>query len=229
MLTTGSIMSNEKKAFACLIAALMVVTFVRMATAEPWAYNPPQSNRQAYKPYQGVCHIKAGNVQGSGTLIATRGGTALVLSCRHVNEVEGARVTISWPLAGNQVTPGTVHKVIRGEDWGTDIAVIICRRPAGVAPIRVVKFNADHGPWVGAGWRSGQLRVAVSKQAEQRGNEIWLESPGMAFVGGQSGGCLFNRYGQLVGVIVASDRYSTSICADGPLLHQIIDQYRRGR
>jgi hypothetical protein len=197
----------------------------RVQSAEPYIYPVPSPVPASFKPYAPICHIRNGNISGSGTLIATRpDGSALVLSCRHVNQQVGNVVEISWPLAGGQTSPGVVWDVIPGDGFDTDIALVICEAPIGVSPVSVAKFDPRDGGYVAAGWRDGMLRVAPWPLAELRGQSlIWCNTP---YIGGMSGGALFNRKGELVGVVVASDRVTWGVSVDGPLLHHTIAKYR---
>lgn len=213
-------------AFIWLAICFGVGVVARVQGAEPYAFPVPRGEAPAsYRPYRAVCHIDVGDAAGSGVLVGTRqDGTALVLSCRHVNQTVGQVVTVSWPLAGGQKSAGVVYEVIRGNGFDTDLALVVCQRPVGVDPIKVAAFDPAAGPFVGAGWRDGQLRIAVADVAALKGQSlIWLPSP---FVGGMSGGALFNRKGEQVAVVVASDRVTWGVSCDGPLLHAMISKFR---
>jgi len=179
----------------------------------------------AFDPaYDAIAQVRAPEGQGSGTLIATRDdGTALVLSCRHVCGRIGNRVQLNWILSGGQTSSGVVWDVVPGAGFDTDLALVICDRPSGVLPRRVVPFQPQNGQWVSAGFRGGQLRYSVSSAARLQGSLLTLNSP---FVGGMSGGPTFDRFGRVVGVVVASDRRSYGVSTDGDLLHNLIRKYR---
>lgn len=211
---------------AVLAWTLFGVLFVaRVYGAEPFVATIPQPVPAEFRHYKAICHIDTGWSEGSGTLVGTRDdGTALVLSCRHVNQKVGQVVTVTWPLAGGQQSAGVVYEVIPGSGFDTDLALVVCQRPAGVAPIGISAFDPEAGPFVGAGWRDGNLRVAVSDVAALHGQSIiFMPVP---FIDGMSGGCLFNRHGEQVAVVVASDDVSWGKSCDGPLLKALINKYR---
>jgi hypothetical protein len=193
--------------------------------AEPFVATIPIPVPEEYRQYKAICHIDVGWGSGSGTLIGTReDGAALVLSCRHVNQKVGQVVTVTWPLAGGQQSAGVVYEVIPGNGFDTDLALVVCQRPVAVDPVKVTGFDPTAGPFVAAGWRDNRLRVAVADVAALRSQAlIWMPTP---FIGGMSGGALFNRKGEQVAVVVASDRVTWGVSCDGPLLHVMIAKFR---
>ncbi len=166
---------------------------------------------------------------GSGTLIATGNGRGLILSCRHVADKVGTKVKLNWVSVG-QETVGVVIEVVprtgtrRRSSWGNDLALIEANIPIGLTPVSVVKFDPDNGPWTCRGFRSGTAYTAVTSKAKLKGDQIVLSA---LFWGGESGGAVLDKYGQLVGVIVASEseRGSTGIAANGEALQDLLSRY----
>lgn len=215
--------------------ALLLSVFIGAAVVggEPEPMAPPsylddpsQFDQATLRVIGSVCEVAVSNgaitYRGSGTLVGfTKEGQAIVLSCRHVCEQVGNHVTLKWPQYG-ETSYGTVVHVEAGRtpEWSSDLALIVCDRPKGVDPVKVADFCPKCGPWVAIGWRNNQIRVAFAERATLVAGVIKVNSP---FVGGQSGGALFDRYGRLVGVTVAaSDEYGLS-----SMPQNLLKQYQR--
>ena len=154
-----------------------VVGLASLAAAqEPFAFTPNHTH-PAYKTMQAVCQLRIGKASGSGTLVGVRDDLALILTCRHVAQRVGAEAVVSWPLADNQQMTGVVTEIVpRQPDketdklgrFSTDLAIVICRRPKGVDPVRVTSFMPGEGPYIAMGWRAGLFRLAISPTADER-------------------------------------------------------------
>lgn len=191
---------------------------------QPFAYIPTPDNTSAsgYKVATAVCKIQAKGWSGSGTLIATRGNTALILSCRHVCPEVGMSVNVLWPLSG-QSSSGIVVEVVDGDTFNNDLALVLCRRPNGISPVRIRPYCGNCGPWFGLGWRGDLFRMAIADSAAKyQDGRIHVNS---SYVGGMSGGPLIDSRGHIVGVVVASDWDTLGICADGPWLEAMLRKY----
>lgn len=173
-------------------------------------------------PITSVCSIQTARCEGSGTLIGVRGQVGLVLTCRHVAGREGAIVKCVW--VGGQETLGVVLRVLAGNGYESDQALVMCVRPANVWPVEIAKFDLV-GPWTSIGWRNGRMYVQRHSVAVERDSLIKLQGP---YVKGQSGGAVFNRHGKLVGIIVASDFVAVGYASDGERLHNMVKQFKRG-
>lgn len=202
------------------IAALCITTSVR--------------GQEYTEPYRAVCELSVpGLGQGSGTLIAVREdlGLGIGLSCRHVCRKPYQEMTADWIWAGCGKTKAVTLAVIDGRGFDTDMAVFVTEIPRGVKPVPVVTFNEDEGPWIAAGYRDNLLRVAgPTPRVNYNGRTIATkylagEPGGHVFVGGMSGGPLFNSWGEIVGVVVASDDKTMSLCSDGPALKALVDRF----
>lgn len=179
--------------------------------------------------YRSVCQIDvqkgSRTWQGSGTLVALNGEYGLILSCRHVNTVEGMPVTVSWYGAGNIKTAGVVHYSMPGKTFSTDLATVIAKVPSGIRPVPIAKFDTVSGPWYSVGYRGNVfLESIASRGSYVEPNLLYLNAP---YLGGMSGGATFNRRGELVGVIVASDRFTLGVSTDGPALHDMLRAYMK--
>lgn len=198
-----------------LVAAAFAAAFVAFASAD------------GYDPYRAVCHLRVGGVQGSGTLIAG-GDSALVLSCRHVCQAPGLPVTVSWPAAGGQTTQGRVLEIVPGANFDTDLALVQCGVPTGVKPRTMARRQADgqlrDSPFVAVGYRDGWMRTVCTNTAVRSGSLVGIPHP---LVPGQSGGPLYDRFGNVVAVVVASDFRSVGVACDGLPLFNLIKKYRR--
>lgn len=160
-------------------------------------------NLFAAYPYDSVAEIttphRGGHNGGSCTLIAVSETKALVLSCQHVVLAAGKPVEISWRATG-EVTQGTVIAV--GAN-GLDIALCITDRPKDLRPVPLARANKDSsGVITNAGYPglTGTLEWQQGDIQEIDDDELYYSCrpiPGM------SGGATFDKYGNLIGVIVA--------------------------
>lgn len=197
-------------------------------------------------PYESVCRVaveKPGNKLsvGSGTLVGVSGDTALVLTCRHVTELEGRACEMTWRTG--EKTKGRVVEVQperRGNALSNDLALIVCDRPAGISPVEVVKFRAEDGPFYSYGYRPEKgnvmnMLVSVSRTAREHEGLIYLSAPVLP---GLSGGATCNRFDQQVGVCVAADFDmdlngnitrigDESWAADGEYLTEMLERYQQ--
>ncbi len=166
---------------------------------------------------------------GSGTLVAVDGDKGLILTCRHVASRVGTDVKLQWVTNGME-TEGEVVEVIpktsrKGlKRWGNDLALVEASIPEGIEPIPVAQFDPDNGPWTCIGFRQEAAYICVTNSAKRSGDAITLSA---LFWGGESGGAVLDKYGQLVGVIVASEDGSGSvgIAANGEALRSMLEKY----
>lgn len=210
---------------ALKLVLTLFTTLAMVAGAEaqvPYYLLQQPAGPNVLRTAQAVARIQAPGGSGSGTLVARNGGMALILSCRHVCRQPGGQVTVSWPLAGGQPATGTIVHVVRGRDFDTDLALVTVRAPRGVRPVEVARFSPANGPWFSIGHRSGQVRLAVASLAQEKpGGLIESNAP---YVGGMSGGGMFDRNGRLVGVVVASDNIN-GYSSNGFRLRQLLALY----
>ena len=191
---------------------LLTVLFCLIASVSLAAY-----------PYDAVCDITVGRTGGSGTIIAVSETQALVLSCKHVIRRPGRYVKAYWPNV-----PGGFTSYGWSIDVGgtQDIAAFITQRPPGVRPVRVQLPRIDSGPFTNVGFPSGGagLEWQQGKFGSLSHSEFYytVARP----VPGMSGGATFDRFGNLVGVIV---RYGNSggVSTSGSEMMEFVDRFRR--
>lgn len=192
-----------------------------------WLLVATQVVADTIAPYRSLCMIRTSSGQGSGTLIAKgQDGRGVILTCRHVASKIGDDVLVSFLWAGGGETcSGAVVRVVKGRGFDTDLAIVLVDQvPAGIEPRRVVRLDKTKGPWIAAGFRGGVMRVThpILTLLEHPNGLVTVPAP---FVGGMSGGALFDKYGNVVAVVVASDFATTGIAADGDNLHRMVDEF----
>ncbi len=180
-------------------------------------------------PYDAVCEIdvrRPGSRRStgeSGTIIAVSKTHALVLTCKHVVRSPGRRVKAYWPnVDGGFTSYGRSIDVGRTQD----IAAFICPRPPGVRPVYVRLPRRDSGPFTNVGF-PGAAHSLQWQQGEYKGlssSEFYFD--GASPVPGMSGGATFDRYGNLVGVIIRYGRTS-GVSASGREMIQFVDKFRK--
>jgi len=220
----------------CAVHAVRLVAYVVMLAAAICVFSATAFSAEPdpWGPLRGVVEIQVSQGRmaswtGSGTLVAKRDGMGLILSCRHVNTRVGMPVEIVWHGWGIERTTGRPPRVKgyvayvmqdTGESqWHTDLAMVLAPAPDAIQPTPAVRFDPANGPWISAGYRGGKFFIAKATTAQQSGHSIVTNSP---FVGGMSGGATLDKYGRLVAVVVASDRFTTGISADGDNLHYML-------
>lgn len=192
-----------------------------------WALLAGASFGQTTAPYMAIAEVRHPGWAGSGTLIATApDGRGLVLSCRHVNPTVGHESQVSW-LWADHVSIGRTVSVVKGSGFQSDLAFVeTATVPDGVSPVPVTTFTEVGLPIWAAGFREGKMRITrPTYTVEVRPDG--LIGIDRAFIPGMSGGPLFNRYGEVVGVVVASDMKMYGVSVDGPLLQRFVAAWVR--
>lgn len=166
---------------------------------------------------------------GSGTLIGIKDDKGIVLSCRHVNPRLGMVVKLEWLAAENQVTSGKVIDVVhrfhrRGmSQFQTDLALVETELPRDVTPMYVARFDPDNGPWTSIGCRRDRMYQSIADEGREEGSMLIFNS---GYLKGNSGGATYDKYGRIVGVIVASgDDNTFGISADGEELRKLLEKH----
>lgn len=173
-----------------------------------------------------------GNSFGTGTIIDTHGGEALIVTCGHLfRDSRGkGRITIDTFLPGGpQQVPGVL---IAYDADQRDIALVAFKpgvpiesmpvAPSGYAARpgdRVFSLGCDRG-------QDASVRESHVTAVDKYMNAPNIEVAGMP-VDGRSGGGLFTADGQLIGVCNAADPADNEgIYASLPTIHWQLDQSR---
>ncbi|MEX0613008.1 MAG: serine protease, partial [Pirellulales bacterium] len=151
---------------------------------------------------------------GTGTIIDSRSGEALVITCGHLFRASQGKGTVMVDLfeatsAGLRAA-GQVPGQVISYDLDRDVALLSVRpnRPVSVAPVappRTVVERGDRAASIGCsnGQDPSLLATRITSLDRYQGPPN-IEASG-APVEGRSGGGLFNTQGQLVGVCFAAD------------------------
>lgn len=146
---------------------------------------------------------------GSGTVIDSRPGSAVILTCGHIFRNLSAAAVIEVDLFHEQTVRKYTGKLL-AYDLKADVG-LIALRPQSVLPFvrpamrKYVLRKGDSLVAIGCGGGRTPLQMAVRVTALNR----YLGPDNIECTGvpqqGRSGGGLFNRQGQLVGVCFAAD------------------------
>ncbi len=146
---------------------------------------------------------------GSGTIIDSRQGEALVLTCGHVFRDSKGQGTITVDLLG----PGAPQKLparLVSYDLKTDVGLVSIRPgvPVSVAPVAPKGFRIAKGDKVvTVGCNNGKEATALESRIT--GIDKFLGPPNVQVSGlpvqGRSGGGLFSADGHVIGVCNAAD------------------------
>ena len=180
-----------------------------------------------WTPYRAVVQLSVADGrqswQGSATLIAKSGDYGLLLSCRHVCPKNKLPVKVLWPGYENAKTQGQVLYSMQGDDYETDLALVVAKIPPGAIPVPMGVADPENGPFRSVGYRDKRLLESVATSAYHNGNLFVLNAP---YLGGMSGGATFDKYGRVVAVIVASNMRSIGYSSDGKNMRDMIELYR---
>lgn len=186
----------------------------------PTALAPTPTEQSGY-PLTSACRVsvevgKRGTYGGSGTLIATNGQKALVLTVKHVAIQKGNAAKCQW---GDQTVSGVVLNVAPG----ADVALLLVDAPKGISPVPVALPAENADPIYLAGF-PGYDRTHLRYQT---GDFVELNSDTLTVTcrpeKGMSGGPAFDRYGRVVGTVSAyGTRYG--FCGSGTEMLQFIQQ-----
>jgi len=146
---------------------------------------------------------------GSGTLIDTRQGEALVLTCGHIFRDSQGKGKISVDMCGPQGRQKIAGRLI-GYDLKSDIGLVSIRPgvPVSVAPVAPKGYRINAGDQVvTVGCNNGGPATAIPTKVT--GIDKFLGPPNVQVAGlpvqGRSGGGLFTADGQVIGVCNAAD------------------------
>ena len=208
----------------CVIALLLLFT-----TGQTFAQTAaPADNPQGdWTPYRAIVQLNVQDGrqswQGSATLIAVSGEYGLLLSCRHVCPKNKLPVKVLWPGYENAKTRGEVLYSMRGDDFETDLALVVAKIPPGAVPVPFGVADPENGPFRSVGYRDKGLLESVATRAYHNGELFVLNAP---YLGGMSGGATFDKYGRVVAVIVGSNKHTVGYSSDGNNMRDMIELYR---
>jgi S1-C subfamily serine protease len=151
---------------------------------------------------------------GTGTIIDSRSGQALVITCGHLfRETQGkgpVTVELFEPVAGGVRAAGQVRAQVISYNLERDIALVGIwpSRPVEVAPLAPKDSTLGRGDRVvSIGCSNGNDPTPLATritQLDRYQGPANIEAQG-APVEGRSGGGLFNAKGELIGVCFAAD------------------------
>lgn len=152
-------------------------------------------------PYDAVCAISCGENGGSGTLVGVDdNGNGIVVSAAHVFEgVNQRNAACLFPAFGETWIPARLAGFGRN-----DSAVLFIKAPAGIhSPRSVRPAREEDGPFVAVGfpyYSRTSLRYSTGDYIghTNSGGEFQFSAHSHS---GMSGGAVFNRHGDFVGVI----------------------------
>jgi hypothetical protein len=191
------------------------------------AQNPQQNVHQL--AMQATVRLKvmdgSGNSFGTGTIIDTHAGEALIITCGHIFRDSQGKGDIQVDLFAPGASGPVVGQLIDYEAEDRDIALVAIRpgttiRPIRVAPpshrpeqgTRVFSIGCDHGA-------DPSIRESSISAVDRYVGPPNLEIVGQPVVG-RSGGGLFTENGFLIGVCNAADpEEDRGIYASLPTIH----------
>lgn len=170
-----------------------------------------------------------GHSMGTGTVIDTHDGEALVITCGHIFRESGGKGTISVDVfAGG--TPRTVRGQLVSFDLTRDIGFVSIVPGVDIQPVRVAPagYPVRRGTDVfSVGCNNGGDPSLIASRVTAI--DKYLGSPNIEVAGqpvqGRSGGGLFGSEGLLIGVCNAADpRDNEGIYAGLATIHWQLDQ-----
>jgi hypothetical protein len=185
---------------------------------------PASVDEQTRNSWAAACKVSVNigrrfEAGGSGTLIATDGQHALVLTVAHVAEKVGSRVTCQW---GSQKVTGHVAAV----HPTADLALLLVNAPAGIKPVPIALPTADTDPLYLAGY-PGYDRNTLRYQ---RGNFVDLDDEDLKVdcrpEKGMSGGPAYDKYGRVVGAVSSYEVAGPyGYCGSGKAMIELVQPY----
>jgi len=178
-----------------------------------------------------------GKSVGTGTVVDSRSGEALVLTCGHLFRSSGGKGPISITTFQTDPTGATPDATYVGRlidfDLERDLALVSLRP---TSPIQAVSIAGTHvspltpsAAVTSVGCSHGQNPTAIDSQVTTI--DRYQGTPNVEVAGapveGRSGGGLFNAQGQLVGVCFAADPQSNEgLYASLPAIYAKLDSLK---
>jgi thiol-disulfide isomerase/thioredoxin len=166
---------------------------------------------------------------GTGTIIDSRGGDALVLTCGHIFRESQGQGRVGVDLFGPGAPQGVAGRVV-SYDLEKDVALVAIRPgvPVQVAPVAPKGQPIAKGDQVvTVGCNNGGPATAIYSRVTSL--DKFLGPPNLQVAGlpvqGRSGGGLFNAAGQVIGVCNAADPADNEgLYAALPSIHAQLDK-----
>ncbi|MBN2024001.1 MAG: trypsin-like peptidase domain-containing protein [Pirellulales bacterium] len=206
-----------------------------VADADGWTGRP----RSAQEPVLGAQLIAAsvrlriedpdGHSCGSGTIIDTRRGWALILTCGHIFRDSKGRGRIEVDLFDSGQAQRVIGELV-SYDLGRDVGLVRIRAPKPVAVARVAPPGYDarvDDPVISVGCDNGADPTILHTRV--RSKDRFLGPPNLQTDGlpveGRSGGGLFAADGRVVGVCnMADPKENQGLFAALPSIHAELDR-----
>ena len=177
-----------------------------------------------------------GTSAGAGTMVDSRSGEALVLTCGHLFRTSAGKGAITVSLFQAGPTGAKLRTTVPGYlidyDLDRDLALVSIRTdlPIKTAAIGPPGVALDPGaPVTTVGCNNGQNPTAIASRITTI--DRYQGHPNVEVAGtpveGRSGGGLFNAQGQLIGVCYAADpQANEGLYASLPSIHAKLDSLR---
>lgn len=226
--------AEDSKPFFGLFSGKKEAPVARPAVARTQNEDGARRPEKSATPLEASVRIRVHDAQGdnfgSGTIIDSREGRAIVLTCGHIFR----RLDKSSSIEVD-VFQGERHKTFVGKLWKHDLegdVGLITIAADGLPACRVLPFGiaVERGLPVETVGCSGGASPTVQKQNVTALNRYLgpdnIECS-VVPVQGRSGGGLFNRDGQLIGVCMAADPQSREgLYAGVKTIHTLLDDCR---
>jgi thiol-disulfide isomerase/thioredoxin len=167
---------------------------------------------------------------GSGTIIDSRNGWALILTCSHIFRQHSSTGPIVIQSVGNNNVNIQNCYVVDASNYDKDVALIAV--PTQALGDFKIAMLAPKGSAISSGQNvyytgcdnGGACIFGGTKVGSNAGNQIWINAAG---VGGRSGGGLFDSNGNLIGVDNGVSG-GQSLYAGLPYIYEILDKNNLG-
>lgn len=159
----------------------------------------------------------AGTSNGTGTIVDSREGAALVLTCGHIFRESAGKGAITITFFQSTPSGAQPRESVAGQvlnyDLERDIALVVVKPQGAVKAVAIAPANTPLNPGAGVttvGCNGGTNPTAIDSQITSI--DRYQGPPNVEVAGapveGRSGGGLFNAAGQLIGVCFAADPQS---------------------